>query len=273
MKNSKRTWPAAFFAPLAACALFAACANMDAKFSGAGEWEWRRVDSESTVPLYPGRQEKGPAMRLTWRLLDLGGAGKGGRALRDLLYDGGTPEIYRDKSGEALRNEYLDRGKIAEANPGMAGEFLNWSYAETVECGAESPGYAVLRRVRESYLGGAHGMRETAYFLIGRDGGRISLDRIIKEDAGPALARLVKEGVRRYFDLAEGRPLTDVLFDGDFETPDNFFPGPGGLGFHWDPYEIAPYSAGPVELSIPWAQCADLLSGEGLQIAADFGFL
>jgi hypothetical protein len=272
MKIFKKTGRAAAFCLLlAACALFAACASMNSESSAAGGREWRRVNSELLIPLYPGQEGEGPEMRLTYRLLDLAGSGEEARTLRQLLYDGGTPETYRDKSGEALRNEYFGMREMAE--PGAAGESFNWFYTETVECAAESPRYAVIRHIRDSYLGGAHGMQETDYFLMGRDGtGRISLDRIIKEGAGPALLALVKEEIRRHFDIAEGRPLTDVLFDQELELPDNFFPGPEGLGFHWDPYEIASYSVGPVELSIPWARCADLLGGEGLQIAADFGF-
>jgi hypothetical protein len=212
-------------------------------------------------------------MELTYRLLDLPGSGKEARTLREILYDGGTPEKYRDKSGEALRNEYLGMGKTAEEYPGMS-ESFNWFYTETVKCNAESPWYAVIRRDRESYFGGAHGMKKTEYFLIGRnETGRISLDRIIREGAAPALVRLIEEGIRRHFDIPEGRPLTDALLENHLTVQDNFFPGPGGLGFHWDPYEIAPYSAGPVELSIPWGRCADLLSEEGLRIAAEFGFL
>jgi hypothetical protein len=262
MKNIKKTWLAVIFTLFTVLALPA-----------AGKWEWRSVNSAVTVPLYPDQKGEKPGMNLSYRLLDLAGSGKEVQTLRDLLYDGGTPETYRDKSGEALRNEYLDMGKTVEAGSGTPDESLNWFYTETVERSAESPRYAVLRRTREYYQGGAHGMRKTAWFLIGRNGtGRIPLDRIIKEGAGPALVRLAEEGLRRHFGIAEGRPLTDVLFDQELTVPDNFFPGPGGLGFHWDPYEIAPYSEGPVELSIPWDQCADLLSDEGLRIIGDFGF-
>jgi hypothetical protein len=211
-------------------------------------------------------------MHLVYRLLDLPGSQKEARALRTLLYDGETPEKYRNKSGEALRNEYSGMRKTAEEQPGIS-ESLNWFYTETVEPGAVSPRYAVIRRNREYYLGGAHGMRETEYFLIGRDeAGRISIDRIVKKEAGQALAGLIEEGIRRRFNITEGRPLTDVLFEDHPAVQENFFLGPEGLGFHWDPYEIAPYSEGPVELSIPWDRCADLLSEEGLRIAADFGF-
>ena len=290
MKDTKKTWPAAVLsAPFAACVLFtvcmsfSVCASVDSESigastaraaSGAAEgWGWRAVNSAITIPLYSDRQETGPGMSLTYRLLDLPGSGKEAQTLRELLYDGNTPEKYRNKSGETLRNEYFNMKETAEGYPGMA-ESLNWFYTETVECGAESPRYAVIRRDREYYLGGPHGMRETKYFLIGRDGtGPVSLDRFIKEGAAPALMRLAEEEIRRHFDIAEGRPLTDVLFEDHLAVQDNFFPGPGGLGFHWDPYEIAPYSAGPVDLSIPWARCADLLGGEGLRIAGDFGFL
>jgi hypothetical protein len=269
MKLFKKTWRAA-----ALWALFTACAGMHQAPYTAGDWEWRNVNSEIAIPLYPGQEGKGPGMNLSYRLLDLEGSGKEAQTLRQLLYDGGTPETWRDKSGEALRNEYFSMREEAGARPGMADESLNWFYAETVDCGAESPRYAVIRRVRESYLGGAHGMRETEYFLVGRNvTGRIPLDRIIRKDAGPALVRLAEEELRRHFDIAAGRPLTDVLFGEKLEMTDNFFLSPDGLGLHWDPYEIAPYSAGPVELSIPWDRCAGLLGGEGLQIAGDFGFL
>jgi hypothetical protein len=268
MKTFKETWWVA-----ALCALLTACAGMRSA-PAAGEWEWESVNSAITVPLYPGQEGEKPGMNLSYRLLDLQGSGKEVQTLRQLLYDGDAPETYRDRSGEALRNEYFGMRETAAARPDMTEELLDWFYDETVERGAESPRYAVVRRTRESFLGGAHGMRETAYFLIGKNlKGRIPLDRMVRKDAGPALARLAEAELRRYFGIEEGRPLTEVLFDEKLEMTDNFFPGPDGLGLHWNLYEIAPYSAGPVELCIPWDRCAGLLSGEGRQIAGDFGFL
>jgi hypothetical protein len=31
-----------------------------------------------------------------------------------------------------------------------------------------------------------------------------------------------------------------------------------GLGFHWDPYEIAPYVYGPIEIVIPYDEIAEM---------------
>ncbi|MDR1899068.1 MAG: RsiV family protein [Treponema sp.] len=271
MNTFKKTTTAAL------CALFTACASVNSPAAknteGRQGWQWKTVNSVITIPLYPGQEGAEPGIRLEYRLLDLAGSEKEAQTVRKLLYDGGSPEKYRDKSGEALRNEYHGMRKNAETYPGMSDGPLNWHYTEVVERGAESPRYAVIRRSKDYYLGGAHGMRETEYFLIGRDeAGRIPLRELLREGAEAALLRLAGNEIRRYFDIPEGRPLSDVLFDNELEMQDNFFLSAGGLGFHWDPYEIAPYSAGPVELSVPWAQCADLLSEKGLRIMADFGF-
>jgi hypothetical protein len=37
--------------------------------------------------------------------------------------------------------------------------------------------------------------------------------------------------------------------------------------FHWDPYEISPFSAGHIEAALTWKQAGEYLSGKGRTIA------
>jgi hypothetical protein len=68
---------------------------------------------------------------------------------------------------------------------------------------------------------------------------------------------------------AELRTLTGIgetahlqeggFFENTITIPENFFIVPGGLGFHWDPYEIAPYAMGPIEITIPFEKLQNVL--------------
>jgi hypothetical protein len=43
---------------------------------------------------------------------------------------------------------------------------------------------------------------------------------------------------------------------------DNFFITGGGIGFFYNPYEIAPYSSGSTEIFLPWEEILPLLKKE-----------
>jgi hypothetical protein len=74
----------------------------------------------------------------------------------------------------------------------------------------------------------------------------------------------VEEALRDQAGLKQGEPLqTGGFFEDTVTAPDNFFLAEPGLGFHWDPYEIAPYAAGPVEVIIPYNRIGSLLSSRG----------
>jgi hypothetical protein len=148
---------------------------------------------------------------------------------------------------------------------------MNWSHTETVSLKTESPRIRVFSKTRESYTGGAHGTREQRYFVIDRPAARqINTAFIIKSGAEGELTALINDALRSQAKIGPGAALTEGdFFEERAEITENFFLDKAGMGFHWDQYEIAPYSMGPIEVSIPWKKLIPLLSAEGEAIHRD----
>ncbi len=70
-----------------------------------------------------------------------------------------------------------------------------------------------------------------------------------------ALTSLAERQLGIDYDLEPGDDLESAGFwfndEVGFSLPDNVGVVAEGLIFHWDPYEIAPYSMGPINLSVP----------------------
>ncbi|MDR0630203.1 MAG: RsiV family protein [Treponema sp.] len=216
------------------------------------------------LPLYPDQAEKSPRMTLNITILE--GSGSQGQFIQDFLYDGLSPQAYTER----LITQYADQYFAMKNDPALFDEHrdqflesLNWEYAETWEAGSPWPQVLVISRNLEYYLGGAHGMREKHYFVILQDTHRMQAltpADLIEPDSWSRLEELVVQALRIEANLEPDEPLSQGgFFQDEVEIPDNFFLTPQGLGFHWNPYEIAPYVMGSMEVLLPYEQIQDML--------------
>ena len=106
----------------------------------------------------------------------------------------------------------------------------------------------------ETYQGGAHGSFDVQYLnFSAADGHRIRLNEVY--DGDPCLAmmdRLLKDnGCKTKEELME---KTDILMTGDLYPTENFLLEGDSITFRFNAYEIAPYSSGAVEITVPCNQ-------------------
>ncbi|MDR2633212.1 MAG: RsiV family protein [Treponema sp.] len=219
---------------------------------------------QRVILLYPEQGDESPRMSLDLRVSAVTGAL--GALIQELLYEGLSPQAYTQQLISRYAQEYEDIKHSPLLQEGFEEGFpkiLNWEYTETLEAQFPRSGLMVLSRNREYYLGGAHGMRDKRYFVIVQDAGRpqrLVLEDLIQADAWSALEALIAQALRTQADLTEDEPLSQGgFFEDEVAVPDNFFLTPEGLGFHWDPYEIAPYVMGSMEVLLPYEQLADIL--------------
>jgi hypothetical protein len=232
---------------------------------------YETVVKAESIPLNPMLGDDSPRMLIIVTLQNVPETGRLGMLIRDLLYDGLDAEKYGERVIGNYRAQYLDSAKDTRLDSDKPMETWNWEYNETIEGSTLSlerdstgkTGYFIVSRSREYYLGGAHGMREKKYFIIDTESVKaLSLEDLIQEDAGIELRRMVESELRRRFEIPSGTPLSEGgLFTDLSELTENCFLTTEGLGFHWDPYEIAPYSFGPVEVIIPFDELEDILRG------------
>jgi hypothetical protein len=66
-------------------------------------------------------------------------------------------------------------------------------------------------------------------------------------------------------------PLSEGgFFEDSVDRLEDFFVSPQGLGFQWDPYEIAPYSTGIIEIIFPYDQIRGLFTELGIVLTNGF---
>ncbi|MDR2103325.1 MAG: RsiV family protein [Treponema sp.] len=242
----------------------AACTSSSGSPKKAGVQQ--RVYEEESILFFPDRKDQSPKLNLNFTLLDISGSEAERQFLQSVLYQQNTPEKYREKIIGDYKNEYLQMGTTVAKDPDFPQESLNWFYDEIMETTMLFPQGIVIRRNRDYYTGGAHGMRETAYFVLDLEKmKRLNLEDIIKPGSEPALMKEVTIALRDISNLAGDAPLSSGnYFEDTIEVPKNFFMSAQGLGFHWDPYEIAPYAVGPIEILIPYDKIKNLLTPQAL---------
>lgn len=110
------------------------------------------------------------------------------------------------------------------------------------------------------YFGAAHGNYSgRGYNFDISSGKEIKLDDIFIPDYKKMLDKIAAP-----FFYKENGKSNWWFKNGKFELNDNFTIVPGGLQFHFDPYEIGPYSSGAPEVFIPSVALKDLIKKESV---------
>jgi hypothetical protein len=244
--------------------VFASCASGPAKQT-APDYPILRFQKET--PLLPEQGAESPRLRITLSFMDPDQEDPLRSLVWNTLYNGVGPEEYARTLTAYYEAQYAETGISIDARS-RPSESMNWEYDEAILPEHRTPAVTVISRSREYYLGGAHGMREKAYFVFSPgEPKQLKISELIREGAGPELRRLTEDALRDYGKLKKGEPLSaGGFFEDSAAAPDNFFITSQGLGFHWDPYDIAPYAMGPIEVILSYEQIKGLLSPRGLSL-------
>jgi hypothetical protein len=260
--NILKKW-SLYFLPFAVCLIGISCAGgkeSPQKDSRGQAASYSVITVNSSIILSPEQGEAGPRLELSLNLLDP----KGDKLLQELLYAGAGPQEYADNLIQTHRHFYQEILVMADDVPEPPSPVFDWNYRE-IHGIRVYPQLLIVDRTKEYYTGGAHGMSETSYFLIDSAAKKqIHLKDLFRDGTAKALQERVEAALRVYSGLKEGAPLSNgYYFEDSAEPPDNFCLTPQGITFHWNPYEIAPYAVGPVEITVPYANIEDLFNPQG----------
>ncbi len=121
----------------------------------------------------------------------------------------------------------------------------------------ESEGYVIDSLLcysiyRSDYMGGAHGNYSTEYHLYSiASGFEYTAGDFFGEDKMEALGQLIRQKLYEKYDVSDDEGLSEQGFFPDtFFVTDNFKITPDGAVFIYNPYEIACYATGAVEVEI-----------------------
>lgn len=122
--------------------------------------------------------------------------------------------------------------------------------------------YLVYRIDYSEYTGGAHGIYMTTYLNIDLTLMRpLRLDDIFAGDYNEALTELIWNQLMADNNVTTHEALTDLGYDstGEIAPIENFYLNEKGITFHFNVYDIAPYTMGPVIVTIPYSAMEHLL--------------
>jgi hypothetical protein len=193
-----------------------------------------------------------------------------GEFVRDLLYSGQSTEEYAAKIMDDLKTTY----RLTLEENSDWGYDQSWEYTEEQKVSVTGS-YALITRHNFIYEGGAHPDYATLYYVLDiKTPKTLNLEDIIAEEGRPNFYALVDRELRRYSDekgetpLSPETPLSAGIYFEDSVAPANFYPAADGLHLQWNPYEIAAYVYGEIEITLNWDEL--LLSPEGTALAAAY---
>jgi len=111
----------------------------------------------------------------------------------------------------------------------------------------------VLEEEISAYSGGAHESYAKFVNVIDvRNGKSLSLSDVTTADS-ITLQRLLEAAIRKEYHMESDQPLSDILFSDYLTGNNNFYITRTGLGFVYNPYEVASWADGVIEVFIPFS--------------------
>ena len=132
---------------------------------------------------------------------------------------------------------------------------LNWESMVSGSFGEEYDKYINYQYSIYEYYGGAHGMNyDGALVLDKKTGKAVTYDTFTKGVSREGLMELLDEYKMDNLvkEIEYDLKPEDVFYAETIEPSDKFRVGEEGITFYYDPYDLAPYVFGGIEITIPW---------------------
>ena len=171
-------------------------------------------------------------------------------------------ENLRIASRDTFFASYMDI--MAQEKPDSTTEIssmLNYAQQSTMSVIFNEKGLLSVGYGNYNYTGGAHGNHSTGlstYDLAQKK--VLTLNDIFLPKYEKTISKALANAARRQFNMKPNEPLTNNLFDNVIEPTNNFCITPKGIIFLYNPYEIAAYAYGEIELFIPFSEIKSVVN-------------
>lgn len=115
------------------------------------------------------------------------------------------------------------------------------------------------------YSGGAHGNYGTSLIVFNKQGNKLTWNDVLQPKAEKALQPLLQKAIALHLQLPVTAAVSalGLLIDGNtIPLSASFALTDKGLRLIYTPYEIAPYSAGEIDIIIPYAELSNVVKKE-----------
>ncbi|MDZ7880637.1 MAG: DUF3298 domain-containing protein [Saprospiraceae bacterium] len=161
----------------------------------------------------------------------------------------------RDSFFNAYKTELKD-----EIPDSLSSVMLNHAQSTSMEVVSNTDGLLSLGFQFYTYGGGAHGNHGTQLVTYDIKNKKIlTLDDVFKPNYKAGLNAAIMRAARRYFGVKPNKSLEGSALVATVEANDNYAIGRKGILFQYNPYEIASYAQGEIQLFVPFEDIKGLL--------------
>lgn len=141
---------------------------------------------------------------------------------------------------------------------------FNWQKSIRIDVINNESGLLCLQFETYAKSGSRDGSLVRKYLVFDINQNKVlKLKDLFDESEFLQLNGIIDKKLREQYKLKESQPLTDFgFFNDNIESTNNFYIHPGGIGFYYNVYEIAPFSNGSTNLFIHWSDMK--IEGESL---------
>jgi hypothetical protein len=236
-----------------------------------------------SVLLDPEKPSGSPQLELALSLLQMEFPEDQAEYFRDVLYSQASLDAYKDKIIQEHRKNYREKASGTDKNN-------NWHYSETVNIkryqnqgmviqpadavkvdATRGEGIVVERSIG-SYSGGKT-VKTKRYLNLDMDEFKqLRIDDFFAAFSEEKKLRdIIYEELRKFSGLERGKALSEgIFFSNEPELSFNFFITDDGLGLHWDPDQIAPFSQGDIQIILPWQIIRPMMLFTGIELLVKF---
>lgn len=161
----------------------------------------------------------------------------------------GTVEESAIRYRENLIDEYLTENTSSELPAGLLtwGDDIKGSFAADWN---NNKCYAITY---SSFRGGAHGMYTITYLVFNaKTGALITEADLFKEGYQEPVSELMRQSLREV--MADDQDALESIWWENVMPNGNFVPDEKGIGWIFQPYDIAPYAFGALSADVSWEQ-------------------
>ena len=144
------------------------------------------------------------------------------------------------------------------------GYSFNWEKTVSSMVSMNRDGILVYRIDNYGYTGGAHGLGISRFLVFDLiEMTQLSLNDIFIPGFEDELSKLLERKFRINYFLGTGQSLTEAgLFENNIHPSENYYPAANGIGFCYNPYELAPYSMGAIYIFLIFEDLEPILKKE-----------
>jgi len=139
-----------------------------------------------------------------------------------------------------------------------------WVNVVKIEVLLNTPYFMTFKVYEREFTGGAHANSSMRFFNVNMENGKlVNLDDVFVEDYRDSLLSVAEVAFKQALSLPVDTNLAQTNFEfpqGTYRLPEHFSLQTQTIGFHYNPYDLGPFSMGRVSFEIEYERILPILN-------------